>query len=135
MNEEQDTPFIVEEWMGASPGGHVTLKGRRCGHCDVVLWPPVARCEACGGADLAPAELGPDAELHSITTDWTGTFLGYPHLVGQVRFPEGTFVQGFVAAPIDGAPAIGAAVRLVPFPVKVQGTELVTYAFEPAGEQ
>jgi uncharacterized OB-fold protein len=126
----QGTTFIVDDWMGSSPGGRVHLKGQRCASCGTCLWPPAAHCKACGSSELTAVELGPDAELYAVTVDRTGTFLGYPHLVGQVRFAEGPFAQGFVAAEIDDPPAIGAVVELVPFEVESSGERLLTYAFK-----
>ena len=124
------TTIIVEEWMGDSPGGRMHLKAQRCSRCGVCQWPPSARCKACSGAELTAATLGPDAELWSVTVDRMGTFLGHPHLVGQVRFPEGTFAQGYVVGEIDQPPDIGSAVELVPFEVTSGDTPLLTYAFK-----
>jgi uncharacterized OB-fold protein len=114
-------------------GQRLQLVGQRCSACNTYYFPRTARCKACGSGDLAEALLGPEGELHSITVDRTGTFLGRPHLVGQARFPEGPFVQGFVAAEIEAAPAIGSAIELVPFEVPAPEGDgaLLTYGFAP----
>jgi uncharacterized OB-fold protein len=130
MADDLESPFIVDGWMGDSPGGRMHLKGVRCTRCGTCAWPPSAHCKACGSAEFTPVELGPDAELYSWTIDRMGTFLGRPNLVGQVRFPEGTFVQGFIDADVEHPPAVGAAIELVPFPVESGGDHLLTYAFK-----
>jgi uncharacterized OB-fold protein len=130
MAESTASEFIIEDWMGESPGGRVYLKGQHCARCHVHLWPPVARCKACGSAELVSVELGPEAELHAVTVDRTGLLLGRPYLVGQARFPQGPFVQGFVAGDVDDPPPIGATVELVPFELDSGGERLTTYAFQ-----
>lgn len=122
--------YIVEDWMGASPDGRMHLRAQRCGACGVTAWPPSTSCKSCGSRALSRVEIGPDAELYAVTTDRMGTFLGYPHLVGQVRFPEGVFAQGFVLGDADAPPAVGSDVELVPFGVESGGEQLITYAFK-----
>ena len=109
------------------------LLGQRCRACGVHFFPPVASCKHCASTDLEQALLGPEAVLHSVTTDHMGTFLKRPHLVGQVQFDEGAFVQGFVDAAIEAEPTIGCRIELVPFEVPAPGGEgtLVTYGFRP----
>ena len=130
MAETTASRFIVEGWMTEGPGGRICLLGQRCGRCQVHLWPPVARCKACGSAELVSVELGTEAELHAVTVDRTGLLLGRPYLVGQARFPQGPFVHGFVAGDIDDPPPIGAPVELVPFEIDGGGERLTTYAFQ-----
>ncbi|MBI5947263.1 MAG: hypothetical protein HY875_03905 [Chloroflexi bacterium] len=132
--EQEGSAFIVPEWMRwASDRKRLVLVGQRCRACGIAFFPKTARCKACYSAEVVEAEFGPEAELHSVTIDHTGTFLGRPHLVGQVRLDDGPFAQGFVDAGVDAEPAIGSRVDLVPFSVPaLQGTgTLTTYAFRP----
>lgn len=136
MPEVDVEKIILPAWIKAAPDSRLLqLIGQNCGQCGVTFFPRTARCKACGSANVSEFRLGPDAILHSITTDETGTFLGRRHLVGQVQFREGAFVQGFVDAPLDREPTIGSPVELVPFDVPAPGGEgtLVTYAFRPKG--
>jgi len=125
----EDGTFIVDGWMAHSPGGRLHLTGQRCAECATYLWPPAACCKACGGQSLADIELGPEGALWAVTVDWIGSFLGRPNLVGQVCFPEGTFVQGFVVGNVDVPPKIGSPMELIPFEVPNRGGPLITYAF------
>jgi len=47
-----------------------------------------------------------------------------------VRFPEGTFAQGYVDGEVDDPPPIRSAVELVPFEVPDGDATLLTYAFK-----
>ena len=129
MSQTAADTYIVDGWMGDGPDGRIVLLGRRCQRCGTCAWPPAARCKACGSDQVTEETLGPEAELYSYTIDRMGTFIGRPHLVGQVRFPQGPFVQGFIDGDIEQPPAIGASVDLVPFIVESGGEQLVTYAF------
>ena len=122
--------FIVDGWIEPADDGKVVLVGQRCERCATAYFPASQLCKRCSSADVVPIRLGPEAELHSYALDRMGTFLGYPHLVGQVRFAEGPFVQGYISAPADSQPVIGAAVDLVPFEIEVNGTPTLTYAFQ-----
>jgi uncharacterized OB-fold protein len=130
MADDHTGTFIVDGWMADGPNGRIVLNGRRCARCGVCGWPPTSHCKACGGAELSEVTLGPEAELHSVTVDRMGAFTGRPHLVGQVRFAEGPFVQGFVDGDIDAPPPIGVAVEMTPFVVESGGEQLITYAFK-----
>jgi uncharacterized OB-fold protein len=129
-DKRADSEFIVNGWMRDAAGGRLVLVGQRCAECGVVTFPMTARCSACSSDRVTETTLGPDATLTSITVDRMGTFLGRPHLVGQVQFAEGTFVQGFVAAEIDEPPTVGAGIELVRFEILDRDEPLVTYGFK-----
>ena len=126
--------FLVPEWMEAADDGRICLIGQRCADCGTVYFPRTARCKRCSSDQVVPERLGPTAELHSFTVDRVGTWVGRPHLVGQVQFPSGPFVQGYIDGSVDEPPAIRSTVDLVPFEVQVHGEPAVTYAFRGRGE-
>jgi uncharacterized OB-fold protein len=121
--------FIVDGWMQARPDGRLELLGRQCEECGVAVFPPTAHCSACASDRVREIALGPEAELHSITVDRMGTFIGRPHLVGQVRFDQGPFVQGFIDEDMEHPPPVGATVELVPFELLDGDEPVLTYAF------
>ena len=122
--------FLVPGWMEATSDNRVRLLAQRCNACGTVYFPKTARCKRCSSKDLAEVAIGPEAELHSFTTDRIGGFLRRPHLVANVRFAEGAFVQGYMDGPIDEAPpVVGSMVDVVPFEVEVKGEPGLTYAF------
>lgn len=126
----EDREFMIAEWTAEGRDSRLRLVGATCNSCSVCLWPPSARCKACGSDDLAELQLGPFAELWSVTVDRIGLFVGRPTLVGQVRFPEGTFVQGYVVGDVGEPPPIGSPMELVPFELARGDESFVTYAFK-----
>lgn len=128
------TEFILPGWMQPLEGGRrLRLQGQRCRACGVHFFPRTQSCKACSSTDLEEALLGPEAELHSVTTDRIGIPLGRQHLVGQVRFEQGAYVQGFIVADVEDPPAVGTMIELVPFEVPSPSGEgiLITYGFQP----
>ena len=80
--------------------------------------------------NLEQAVLGPDAILYSVTTDRTSTSAENHKLVGQVQFPNGAYVQGYVAGDANHPPTIGAPVELVPYELRLpDGQTGTTYGF------
>ena len=121
--------FLVPSWMEATSDNRVRLLAQRCGACGTVYFPKTALCKRCSSRDVVEVRIGPEAELHSYTIDRMGGFLKRPHLVGNVRFPEGAFIQGYIDGSIEETPVIGSTVDLVPFEVEVKGEPGLTYAF------
>jgi uncharacterized OB-fold protein len=133
-NTGDSMEFILPGWMQPVEGGRrLQLMGQRCRACGIYFFPRTKSCKACNSIELEEALLGPEAELYSVTTDRIGFPLGRQHLVGQVRFEQGAYVQGFVAADVENQPAIGSRVELVPFEVPSPSGEgmLITYGFQP----
>jgi uncharacterized OB-fold protein len=133
-NGGDSTEFILPGWMQPVEGGRrLQLLGQRCRDCGIHFFPRTQSCKACNSTALEQAILGPEAELYSVTADRIGIPLGRPHLVGQVRFEQGAYVQGFVAADVENPPAIGSRIDLVPFELPSLSGEgvLITYGFQP----
>jgi uncharacterized OB-fold protein len=128
-----DMEFIVGSWMESTDDGRMRLLGQRCEACGTVYFPKSAHCKKCSSGQVVEYALGPEAELHSFAVDRLGTFVGKPHLVGQVRFSEGAFAQGYIDASIDEPPSVGSTVDLVPFEITIHDEPTVTYAFRGRG--
>lgn len=124
-------PVLVEGWMRSDGDGAVALLARRCSACGWCSWPPRAACPACASADLVDTELSGAASLHAVTVDRLGGLLGRPHLVGQAQMAEGTFVQGYVDAPVEEPPRVGTPLTVVAFELPWAGETALTYAFRP----
>jgi len=73
-------------WTSGEDG---RLRFLRCQGCGEYLHPPLPRCPACGGTDLAPEPVSGDAEVFSFTVNhqsWDGST--EPYVIAVVTFPE-----------------------------------------------
>jgi uncharacterized OB-fold protein len=119
------------------------LAGSRCANCGTVTFPVQTGCGKCAGTDMAPVELAdrgtlwtwtmqafePKAPYRAPETGFTPYGVGYVHL-GDV----------IVESRILGDPAefeIGMPMRLTLLPLwpAPDGSPVVSYAFQPEGEQ
>lgn len=118
------------------------LAGARCGDCGTVVFPSAASCPKCSSSSMAPHAL-PDRG-----TLWTWTVQGFPPKApyvapagGFVPFPVGyvalgdVLVEAHLLADRDEL-RIGLPLRLTLERVwEADGGEVVTFAFEPDGEE
>lgn len=124
------TNYLVSSWIHPLEDGRLKLIGQRCRSCGTQAFPRTTACKKCSSTDLEPALLGPDAILYSVTTDRTSTLAANHKLIGQVRFPDGAYVQGYVAGDVNHPPTIGAPVELAPYELKFpDGQTGTTYGF------
>jgi uncharacterized protein len=124
------TNFLVADWIHSLENGRLKLVGQRCRACGTCAFPRTTACKQCSSTDLEQSLLGPDATLYSVTTDRTSTSPANHKLVGQVRFPNGAYVQGYVTGDINHPPKIGALVEMVPYELRfADGQTGNTYGF------
>jgi uncharacterized OB-fold protein len=118
------------------------LAGSRCATCGTVTFPAQAGCARCAGEDMAAVELADRGTL------WTWTVQAFEPKA-PYRVPEGGFTpygvgyvdlgEVIIESRIVGDPAgfeIGLPMRLTLLPLwpGPDGSPVVTYAFQPAGE-
>ncbi len=125
------------------PADEPQLIGGKCPSCGAVTFPKVAACPRCGT---------PEVERHLLPrrgTLWTWTTQDFlpkepyaggetaetfrPYGVGLVQLGDEVRVEGRLTESDPGELDFGMEVELVvvPFRVDDDGTEVVTYAFQP----
>ncbi|HVU72723.1 MAG TPA: OB-fold domain-containing protein [Mycobacteriales bacterium] len=127
------------------PSGAPALIGSRCADCSAITFPVNNGCPRCGSATLA------DEELPRTGTVWAWTTQGFlpkapylgadkpeafvPWVVASVELPGALRVE----SPLVGITAddveVGLPVELtiVPLAQDADGTEVMSFAFAPAG--
>jgi uncharacterized OB-fold protein len=139
------TQVAIAEGVFTWPSDSPRLLGSRCSDCGAHTFPTQPGCPRCGSESVTTVELADHGTLFTFTTqgylpkapytgpetddDFTGFAVGYVELPGEV------IVETRLTEPDPARLAIGMPVRLVivPFRREPDGTEVMTYAFEPAG--
>jgi len=125
------------------PSDDPQLIGGRCEGCAAVTFPNQASCPRCGSTAMAEHLLPREGTLWTFTTQeflpkepYAGgetmeTFR--PYGVGLVQLGDEVRVEGRLTVADPEQLQIGMALRLVvvPFRTDDDGTEVMTYAFEP----
>jgi uncharacterized OB-fold protein len=134
----------VAEGLFTWPADEPRLIGARCAGCGLVGFPAGAACERCGGTEVTETLLSDRGTLWTFTTqdfrppsppydgaDTTETF--QPYAVGYVELPGEVMVEARLTEPDPDRLAIGQPMRLaiVPYTVRADGTEVLTFAFAP----
>jgi uncharacterized OB-fold protein len=138
----------VAEGLFTWPSDEPRLIGAQCADCGLVSFPAGSACQRCGGTDATDKLLSDRGTLWTFTTqdfrppsppydgvDTAATFqsyaLGYVELSGEVM------VEARLTEPDPARLAIGQPMRLaiVPYSVSADGTQVMTFAFAPAGEE
>ena len=138
----------VAEGLFTWPSDEPRLIGAQCADCGLVSFPAGSACQRCGGTDATDKLLSDRGTLWTFTTqdfrppsppydgaDTAATFqsyaLGYVELSGEVM------VEARLTEPDPARLAIGQPMRLaiVPYSVSADGTQVITFAFAPAGEE
>jgi uncharacterized protein len=119
------------------------LIGGRCRACGEPFFPTAASCTRCSHTELERIELGDRGTLWSWTIqmfppkapyDGTPVAQGFiPYGVGYVELPNGLKVESRLIER-DAGFSIGQPMRLIlqPYRRNADGSEVFTYAFEPA---
>lgn len=118
------------------------LAGSRCANCLTVTFPVQGGCAKCTGTDMAPVELADRGTL------WTWTVQAFepkapyrvpetgftPYGVGYVHLGDVIVESRILCDP--AAFRIGMAMQLTLLPLwpGPDGSQVVTYAFQPTGE-
>jgi len=136
----------VAEGLFTWPSDEPRLIGAHCAACGLVRFPGGPSCERCGGTEFTERLLAGRGTLWTFTTqnfrppsppydgaDTAGSF--QPYAVGYIELPGEVVVEARLTEPDPARLAIGQPMRLaiVPYTVRPDGTEVVTFAFEPDG--
>ena len=131
-------------WPAAEP----RLIGGRCAACGQVGFPVGVGCERCGGTEVTDTLLPERGTLWTFTTqnfrppsppydgiDTAETFR--PFAVGYVDLGGQVMVEARLTEPDPARLTIGQQMRLVivPYATRADGTEVMTFAFAPAGDE
>ena len=128
------------------PSDEPQLIGGRCSVCDAVTFPVTGSCARCGSTEVVDHLLPRRGRLYTWTTqdflpkepyasgETPETFR--PYGVGLVQLADEVRVEARLTESDPQALDFGMEVELaiVPFRVDEDGTEVMTYAFAPAGE-
>ena len=138
----------VTEGLFTWPSDEPRLIGSRCADCGLVRFPAGSACQRCGGTDATDKLLSDRGTLWTFTTqdfrppsppydgaDTAATFQSYA--LGYVELPGEVMVEARLTEPDPARLAIGQPMRLaiVPYSVSADGTQVMTFAFAPAGEE
>jgi uncharacterized protein len=122
------------------------LIGSRCADCGEVYFPSSASCTRCLGTRLEPHDLGSRGVL------WSWTIQGFcpkppydsgetadsfkPYGVGYVEMDCGLKVESRLTSADPSLLSIGMpmALTLVPYKLRENGEQVITFAFEPSRE-
>jgi len=136
----------VADGLFTWPADRPRLIGAQCTACGLVGFPAGPSCQRCGGTEATEKLLADRGTLWTFTTqnfrppsppydgaDTTGSF--QPYAVGYVELPGEVVVEARLTEPEPARLSIGQPVRLVivPYTVRADGTEVLTFAFAPAG--
>lgn len=136
------TPFPdgVFTWPSDEP----TLIGGRCGECSAVTFPWQDACPRCGSLEMVEHRLPRRGTLWTFTTQQflpkepyaTGetpeTFR--PYGVGMVQLGDEVRVEGRLTEVDPERLQIGMPMEVTVVPFGVDGSDTVTYAFQPVDE-
>lgn len=133
----------VSTWPDADP----QLIGSRCEACGATSFPRQSRCPRCSGSDVSEALLPRRGTLVTWTTQGFLPHPGFgggqtaetfqPFAVGLVQLGDVVRVEGRLTESDPANIDFGMEVELtmIPFYVEEDGTEVMMYAFEPAGSR
>jgi uncharacterized protein len=130
------------------PAEEPRLIGAQCSACGLVGFPAGPPCLRCGSDQFTEKLLPDRGTLWTFTTqnfrppsppyDGAGTAESFqPFALGYVELPGEVVVEARLTEPDPARLAIGQPMRLVivPYTVGADGTEVMTFAFAPAGDE
>lgn len=139
------SPELVDPTLLRMTGSGWTLIGSRCQDCGEHYFPAQQGCANCCGTNLVEVELGHHGVL------WSWTIQGFepktpfnggkpdqpfqPYGVGYVEMPSGLKVESRLTVADQTVLNIGMPVALVlePYRTRADGSQVYTFAFQPAG--
>jgi uncharacterized OB-fold protein len=139
------TPVPVAEGIFTWPSDDPQLIGSRCAACGIVTFPPQDSCPRCASTGMKEQLLPRRGRLWAWTTQEfpppSPPYAGSngdaftPYGVGYVELPGEVKVETRLTEADPEALSIGMEMELVvvPFRTDDDGSEVVTFAFRPAG--
>jgi uncharacterized protein len=142
----------VAEGLFTWPSDDPRLIGAQCRACGLVGFPAGPACQRCGGTQATERLLPDRGTLWTFTTqdfrppsppydgppyDSTDTAETFqPYALGYVELPGEVMVEARLTESDPARLAIGQPMRLaiVPYTIRADGTEVMTFAFAPVGE-
>jgi uncharacterized OB-fold protein len=133
----------VAEGLFTWPSDEPRLIGAQCAACGLVGFPAGPACQRCGGTEATARLLSDRGTLWTFTTqDFPPPSPPYdgdpsapfrPYALGYVELPGEVMVEARLTEPDPARLAIGQPMRLaiVPYTVRPDGTEVMTFAFAP----
>lgn len=137
----------VAERLFTWPADEPRLIGAQCAECRLVGFPAGPPCQRCGADAFTEKLLPAEGTLWTFTTqgfrppsppydgdDTEGSF--QPYALGYVELPGEVVVEARLTEPDPARLAIGQPMRLVivPYTVRPDGTEVMTFCFTPVGK-
>jgi uncharacterized OB-fold protein len=126
-------------------GNPLRLIGSECADCGLVSFPAAPVCVRCASTESRQRLLADRGTLWTYTTQdfrppsppYDGPTAFEPYAVGYVELPGELLVEARLTEPDPDKLRIGQPMRLtlVPYTVRDDGTEVVTFAFTPAEEE
>jgi uncharacterized OB-fold protein len=141
MTAHATTTAPIADGLFTWPSDEPRLIGGECRDCGSVSFPRPASCARCTSVSIDERLLGRVGSLWSWTVQrfqpkepYIGPEPFEPYGVGYVELPGEVIVESRLTTADPGQLEIGLLVALVvvPFVTTADGTELVTFAFEPA---
>ncbi|MET7731954.1 OB-fold domain-containing protein [Streptomyces sp. NPDC005402] len=138
---------VTEGLFTWPPGDENPLRliGSACADCGLVSFPAAPTCVRCASTEAKQRLLADRGTLWTYTTQdfrppsppYDGPAAFEPYAVGYVELPGELLVEARLTEPDPEKLRIGQPMRLtlVPYTVRDDGTEVVTFAFTPAEEE
>ncbi|MET7475893.1 OB-fold domain-containing protein [Streptomyces sp. NPDC005648] len=138
---------VAEGLFTWPPGDDNPLRliGSECADCALVSFPAAPTCVQCASTESKRRLLADHGTLWTYTTQdfrppsppYDGPEAFEPYAVGYVELPGELLVEARLTEPDPDRLRIGQPMRLtlVPYTVRDDGTEVVTFAFTPAEEE
>jgi len=137
---------VAEGLFTWPPGDSAPLRliGSECVACGLVSFPAASDCVRCASTESKQRLLADRGRLWTYTTQdfrppsppYDGPEAFEPYSVGYVELPGELLVEARLTEPDPDKLRIGQEMRLtlVPYTVRDDGTEVMTFAFAPAEE-
>ncbi|MFF4034278.1 Zn-ribbon domain-containing OB-fold protein [Streptomyces sviceus] len=147
MNTRTEQLPVAEGLFTWPPGDGNPLRliGSECADCALVSFPAAPACVRCASTESKQRLLADRGTLWTYTTQdfrppsppYDGPAAFEPYAVGYVELPGELLVEARLTEPDPDKLRIGQPMRLtlVPYTVRDDGTEVVTFAFTPAEEE
>jgi uncharacterized OB-fold protein len=136
----------IDPGISTWPDENPQLIGSECGACGATVFPRQSHCPRCSKADMSDALLPRRGTVVAWTTQ--GFPPGAPYVgpagkdfapfgVGLVQLGDVVRVEGRLTERDPEKLTFGMAVELtmIPFATDAEGNEIVTFAFEPVGDE